>query len=124
MNGCDARSLLHPYLLLLIYERPGHGYDLIGRLDCLGITDVEPGHAYRLLRGLEREGLVVSSWVTSETGPARRRYELTRRGVEDLRAWAPKLAHLGRMLADFLARWDMAARRPSHRSLDEDRAVT
>ncbi|MBE1532175.1 helix-turn-helix transcriptional regulator [Actinomadura algeriensis] len=110
MNGCEARSLLHPYLLLLIYERPGHGYDLIDRLSCLGVSDVEPGHAYRVLRGMERARLVVSTWVPSEAGPARRRYELTDKGVADLEAWAPKLAHLGEVITSFLARWNQAAR--------------
>ncbi|GGV23161.1 helix-turn-helix transcriptional regulator [Actinomadura sp. LOL_016] len=110
MTGCEARSLLHPYLLLLIYERPGHGYDLIDRLSCLGVSDVEPGHAYRVLRGMERARLVVSTWVPSEAGPARRRYELTEKGVADLEAWGPKLAHLGEVITSFLARWNSAAR--------------
>ena len=32
MHGSEVRGLLHPFLLLLIFERPGHGYDLIERL--------------------------------------------------------------------------------------------
>ena len=109
MNGCDARGLLHPYLLLLLYERPGHGYELIGRLGGSGVGDVEPGHAYRVLRSLERDGLVISSWVPSDTGPARRRYELTPAGVEHLGAWTPRLAHLGQVIAAFLDRWKAAS---------------
>lgn len=106
MNGCEARSLLHPYLLLLIHERPAHGYELIERLGRLGVSDVEPGHAYRVLRGMERERLVVSTWVASRTGPARRRYELTQEGVRDLREWVPRMTHLGEVIASFLTRWD------------------
>jgi PadR family transcriptional regulator, regulatory protein PadR len=109
MNGAEVRSLLHPFLLLLILERPGHGYDLIDRLECLGVADVEAGHVYRVLRGLERARLLASSWVTSDAGPARRRYELTAKGAADLEAWMARLAHLGDVLDECVARWTKAS---------------
>ncbi|MFF5261513.1 PadR family transcriptional regulator [Actinomadura viridis] len=118
MYGSEARSLLHPFLLLLICERPGHGYELIDRLACLGVPDVEPGHAYRVLRNLERERLVVSTWVPSETGPARRRYELTREGLADLGSWMARLARLGEVLDACVTRWGKAAARAAARGTD------
>ena len=57
MTGTEVRGLLHPFLLLLLLERAGHGYDLIERLTGLGIPDVEPSHAYRVLRSLERHAI-------------------------------------------------------------------
>jgi PadR family transcriptional regulator len=99
------RSLLPSLLLLLIYERPGHGYDLIERLSRLGITDVEPGHVYRILRSLEREDRVVSDWVTSSTGPARRRYQLTEGGLAELGACMSQLSQLDEVVGSCLARW-------------------
>lgn len=109
MQGSEARSLLHPLLLLLICEQPGHGYDLINRLSCLGVPDVEPGHVYKVLRSLERERFLVSVWVTSGAGPARRRYELTPRGRADLEAWMARLAQLDHMLDVCLTRWAKAS---------------
>jgi DNA-binding PadR family transcriptional regulator len=49
-------------LLGLVLERPGHGYELGNRLIArLGETWwIEPKYAYRLLKQLEKEGLVVS----------------------------------------------------------------
>lgn len=104
MVGRELSALLHPFLLLLIYERPGHGYDLIDRLEALGMPDVEPGHVYRVLRGLERDRSLVSSWETDEAGPARRRYELTAKGGNDLRLWIARLAQLDQVIDACLKR--------------------
>ena len=52
-----------PALLLLLRERPSHGYDLLERLpELTGEQRVEMGNLYRLLRALEEEGLVSSRW--------------------------------------------------------------
>lgn len=101
----EVRGLLQPFLLLLIRECPGHGYDLIDRLERLGVADVEPGHVYRVLRALERERLVSSAWVTSNPGPARRHYELTARGEAELEACMTRLTQLDRVLEACLTRW-------------------
>ncbi|ACZ00102.1 MULTISPECIES: PadR family transcriptional regulator [Thermomonospora] len=105
MEGSEVRGLLRPFLLLLIFERPGHGYELIERLEGLGAEDVEPAHVYRVLRGLERKRLVASSWVPSDSGPARRRYELTPDGAAELESWMGRLARLGQVLERCLGRW-------------------
>ena len=45
-----------PALLLLLRERPAHGYDLLERLpELTGEARIEMGNLYRLLRGLEEE---------------------------------------------------------------------
>lgn len=108
MEGGEVRGLLHPFLLLLIFERPGHGYELIERLERMGVGGVEPAQVYRVLRALERERLVVSAWVPSASGPARRRYELTPEGLTRLEAWMVRLARLGRIVESCLTRWHKA----------------
>ncbi|MEV0804847.1 helix-turn-helix transcriptional regulator [Micromonospora sp. NPDC050200] len=104
MHGRELRGLLHPFLLLLILERPGHGYDLIDRLEALGMPDVEPAHVYRVLRGLERDRSLISMWETAEPGPARRRYELTAKGRADLRSMIGRLAQLDQVIGACLRR--------------------
>src|SRR2546427_13016604 len=71
-----------PALLLLLSERPAHGYELLERLpELTGGQRVEMGNLYRLLRSLEEEGVVTSEWDASAPGPAKRRYSLTNDGV-------------------------------------------
>jgi len=68
----------------LLRERSDHGYDLVSRLRELHVVDGDAGAVYRSLRGLERNGLVRSSWQTSDAGPARRTYQVTSAGIADL----------------------------------------
>ncbi|MER5333733.1 helix-turn-helix transcriptional regulator [Micromonospora sp. NPDC002717] len=112
MHGRELRSLLHPFLLLLIFERPGYGYDLIERLEAMGMSDVESGQVYRVLRGLERDRSLLSMWEAAEAGPARRRYELTAKGRNDLRSWIARLAQLDHVMDAFLRRSADAFDRP------------
>ncbi|MFR9775720.1 helix-turn-helix transcriptional regulator [Micromonospora sp. MS34] len=117
MYGRELRGLLHPFLLLLILERPGHGYDLIDRLKAMGLSDVEPGYVYRVLRGLERERSLISGWETAGAGPARRCYRLTAKGRDDLRSCVARLAQLDQVIGVCLQRSSDAfaeARRTRH----------
>jgi PadR family transcriptional regulator, regulatory protein PadR len=107
LSGHEMRGLLRPFLLLLLLERASHGYDLIERLADMGVPDVDPSHAYRVLRNLERNRLVASTWVAGG-GPARRRYELTPAGCADLSDWAERLIQLDRVLGDCVARFAQA----------------
>jgi poly-beta-hydroxybutyrate-responsive repressor len=84
MGECEPRNFLQPCLLLLLRERSDHGYDLVSRLRELHVVDGDAGAVYRALRGLERNGLVRSSWQTSDAGPARRTYQVTPAGIADL----------------------------------------
>ena len=94
-----------PALLLLLRERPRHGYELIELLPGLAGGDrIDVGNLYRFLRGLEMEGLVESEWHGDLPGPAKRTYRLTEAGE---RAARP----VGRR-APALARGDLRVPRP------------
>ena len=62
VQGGLPRSYLRPCLMLLIAETPSHGYDLLERLEELGLGATDPGGLYRTLRAMEREDLVKSEW--------------------------------------------------------------
>lgn len=116
VQGGLPRSYLRPCLLLLIAEEPSHGYDLLVRLEPLGLGMIDAGGLYRTLRAMEREGLVSSAWETSEAGPARRTYSLTEEGKDWLHAWAGALRESRRLLTRYLDRYeaiDPAPMRPS-----------
>jgi PadR family transcriptional regulator, regulatory protein PadR len=99
------KSFLRPCLLLLLRERPAHGYDLLERLEPLGFSRADPGGLYRTLRVLEAEGLVRSAWEPSSGGPDRRIYELTRAGMEELHRQSKSLALTRDTLDVFLSRY-------------------
>jgi PadR family transcriptional regulator PadR len=100
------RNFLRTCLLLLIAERPSHGYDMAERLNALGFGHVPSGRLYRVLREMEREDLIDSSWEGSEAGPPRRTYELSVKGARSLRSSAGTLRRTGRVVGSFLDRYD------------------
>jgi PadR family transcriptional regulator PadR len=102
-SGGLPKNFLQPCLLLLVLEQPGYGYDLVGRLKPLGIND-DAASVYRALRLLEHDGAVTSSWRTSDTGPARRVYNLTETGETILRQWVAALEDTSISLARWLER--------------------
>jgi len=102
-----VHGFVQPWLLLLLLQKPGHGYELMERLaQEEGPPGADPGLLYRTLRQMEEEGLVHSSWDTEGRGPARRLYEVTPEGMEYLRAWAAKIRHTRNRLDRFLAEYE------------------
>jgi PadR family transcriptional regulator len=96
-----------PALLLLLRERPAHGYDLLERLpELTGEQRVEMGNLYRLLRALEEEGLVASEWDETSPGPAKRRYAITAQGRLLLEQWVGALRHAQDRTGRFLERYE------------------
>jgi PadR family transcriptional regulator, regulatory protein PadR len=91
-----------PAILLLLRERPAHGYDLLERLpDLTGEQRVEMGNLYRLLRALEEEGLVSSKW-----GDGKRKYTITARGLQLLEHWVEALRRSQERTGRFLERYE------------------
>ena len=94
-------------LLLLLRERPAHGYDLLEHLpELTGADRVDVGNLYRVLRTLEEEGLVASAWDDTLAGPAKRTYEITPTGREALERWARALDETRERIERFLQRYD------------------
>ena len=80
------------WLLLLLRDGPGYGYDLRRELHGRDL-EIDRAVMYRGLRDMEQAGLIISRWADSVAGPRRRVYSITGRGraeleriVADLRA--------------------------------------
>lgn len=99
---------VEPALLLLLRERPVHGYELLERLPEVAGEDVgvDAGNLYRVLRALEEEEIVKSEWSASLPGPAKRTYELTADGHRLLDLWAESLQEAQKVIASFLRRYE------------------
>jgi DNA-binding PadR family transcriptional regulator len=101
-----------PAILLLLRDGPSHGYQLLGRLRSLAPSTAaapDTSVVYRLLRGLEAEGFLRSSWADNPgAGPARHVYELTDSGRNKLDGWLSAIAEeiqaMSRLLATYYSR--------------------
>lgn len=103
-----ARRYLEPSLLLLLKERPAHGYELMERLGevfprASALPDVST--LYRVLTFLEEEGAVSSRWEGGE-GAGRRVYNLTEQGGEVLASWVAAFRDEHQRLGRFLSRYE------------------
>jgi poly-beta-hydroxybutyrate-responsive repressor len=95
-----------PAVLLLLRERPVHGYELLEQLPELTGERVDMGNLYRFLRLLEAEGIVRSDWDDRAPGPSKRVYELTHEGRALLERWADALRQAQARTNAFLTRYE------------------
>lgn len=94
-SGANLPKLVQPSILAALSKQPQHGYAIAQRLAAEGAhlgAPPDPSGIYRLLRGMERRGLVTSRLAESESGPARREYALTNRGRLCLKRWLSSLS--------------------------------
>lgn len=80
-------DLLQTTLLAYLRNWNAYGYQLAQQLQEAGLPAFDSGTVYRTLRQLEKTGMVSSFWDTSESGPARRMYSLTKAGDIFLSGW-------------------------------------
>jgi poly-beta-hydroxybutyrate-responsive repressor len=103
-----VERFIEPALLLLLRERPMHGYELIDLLPEVAgdETRIDVGNLYRVLRALEEEGIVTSEWSADLPGPAKRTYELTEAGSRLLDRWVESLRDAQTVIAAFIERYE------------------
>ena len=107
-RGAGRGALLEPAALAALLRADGHGYDLRKAITEFsgGSFAVDAGGLYRVLRRLEEEGFVSSTWAEGDAGPQRRQYEITAEGRDLAEDWLLQLRERERMskvLADSLA---------------------
>jgi len=109
IKRCECPSgkmirFVEPCLLFFLSQHASYGYELMAKLDSFGFLKAKPDPAmvYRTLRYLEKEGFVISRWDTKVVGPAKRIYELTKRGFGLLHLWAESIVTRKQVLGKFL----------------------
>lgn len=91
--------------MALLAEEPLHGYRIVQRLSGLVMFRNQTPDStglYRLLKTMERDGLVVSNWEVAEASPPRRCYKLTAKGRRCLERWAGTLNEYRDAVSDLL----------------------
>jgi PadR family transcriptional regulator PadR len=76
------KGVLELCILNIIGHGRVYGYDIVRQLRSIDALVVREGTIYPILSRLKRDGLVRTSLEESPEGPARKYYELTRRGEQ------------------------------------------
>ncbi len=91
MSGRTGRGSQGTWIQLLIlrilYETKLHGYALIEKINSFqsGRRPIQPGSLYTILRRMEKDGLLESTWDDEHSRLNRRVYTLTESGVQRLK---------------------------------------
>ena len=91
MSGRTGRGSQGTWIQLLIlrilYETKLHGYALIEKINSFqsGRRPIQPGSLYTILRRMEKDGLLDSTWDDENSRLNRRVYTLTESGIQRLK---------------------------------------
>ena len=105
-SGRGVNRYTEACLLLLLAERPGHGYELAERLvEVLPLPEVAPdlSSVYRIITELESQGAIRARW-TAGSGGGRKFCQLTDDGWALLRFWEQRFRAEQEGLARFFDR--------------------
>jgi len=108
-SGKNLVKLVKPAALLLLLREDLHGYDIVRRLaDLSPSEDLQPDSTavYHALRAMDEQGLVTSTWVVSDIGPAKRCYRITEDGEACARRWVETLRNYCGVLENLLCMGD------------------
>src|SRR5262249_47437839 len=83
-----------------------------------GFAMMNPGTFYRILRQMEKDGIVSSAWDTSGGGPARRTYSITDAGEAYLKWWAESFGQYQKLMETLFR---LPTGRPQDSPADEPR---
>ncbi|HEX3150978.1 MAG TPA: PadR family transcriptional regulator [Gemmataceae bacterium] len=78
------KGILELGVLAALRGRRLYGYDIVKRLGEIPGLVISEGTVYPILSRFKREGLVTTTLVESNEGPARKYYELTLNGRKEL----------------------------------------
>ncbi len=99
-----VQGTLDMLILKTLALEPLHGFGITLRLEQMsqGVFHVNPGTLFPALKRLERDGLIIGAWRTTENNRRARYYSLSaagrRRLDEELRGWFRQLAAITRIL--------------------------
>lgn len=106
IDGDALRGHVETLILSVLEKGPGHGYDLLQRIEAraAGALELREGSVYPALYRMEEAGLIAGEWETKNErrGPRRRIYRITRGGKKRLTeartSWKQFVEVIGRIV--------------------------
>ncbi|MBT1247602.1 MULTISPECIES: PadR family transcriptional regulator [unclassified Thermosipho (in: thermotogales)] len=105
--GKYRKTFIEPFILLIIAETPLHGYEIANRLSEYGIELTglgQMGNLYRILSRLENEGFIISKWDSNAQGPSKKVYNITNKGIEQLKLNKKELTKIKNIIEKFITK--------------------
>lgn len=118
------RHFTYPALLLLVAEKPQHGYALVEELASLGYGPVSRPSVYRALADLEHDGLLDSWSAEPLAGSTRHMYGLTDAGRDRLCGWIDVIERERDVLDEVIERFGRWRHRSSGEGTHPDTTST
>lgn len=112
-SGKTLARLVQPAVMAILAREPLHGYLVVQRLAAMPMfcgQSPDPTGVYRLLKAMEREGLVESTLQSADNRPAKRSFALTASGRACLDRWAETLQDYHDSIAGLLSTVTQATR--------------
>ena len=111
-TGKNLSKLLQPAIFTVLAAGPLHGYLVVEKVSELELCrgkKPDPTGVYRTLRQMEERGYLLSTWDTTSSGPARKRYRVTRAGRRCLDTWVDTLISYRQAIDQLLERFRKTA---------------
>jgi PadR family transcriptional regulator PadR len=93
------KGILSIVIINLIQDKPMHGGEMYQKMKETYQFNPPRGIIYALLRRMENDGLILSTWDIQESGPARRMYRITDEGTEYLKAGMERAKKTSRIIS-------------------------
>jgi DNA-binding PadR family transcriptional regulator len=104
-SGRNLDKLIQPAILAILAEKAQHGYLIVQGLAAMPMfKGHEPDNTgvYRFLHAMEERGLLTSAWDMSDSGPAKKLFDLTNPGRECLAKWVATLREYHEQIGELL----------------------
>ena len=98
-------KLIQPAMLAILAKESLHGYELVRKIGGIpNFLDEAPdiSGVYRMLKALDKRGLVRSDWDISQEGRPRRIYTITDSGRQCLEHWNATLHNYHKIVGSLL----------------------
>ena len=110
--GATLDKLVQPAILAILTKESLHGYELVRQIGSIPhFLDEAPdiSGVYRVLKTLEKRGMVTANWNISQSGRPKRLYTITDEGRQCLGHWAATLKNYHKTIGSLLKTAQKAA---------------
>lgn len=104
-KGSNLDKMIQPAILSALVAEELHGYKIIQKVAETAMFNgnkPDPTGVYRHLKTMESMGLIISSWDTTNSGPAKRTFKITEDGYQCLYTWILTLEDYKNTIETFL----------------------